>query len=224
MDETRATANPDVSPKQLALTYDRVVSAHWRGETDTAIVLDTWFEAHWSDQAPPEPDAPPEGTSVLGDSGAGIRWYARDEAVLGYVSRRPDGCYRVPVREAVPAFRASWDILELEAVRQPDADRLLRHDGPPENRGPRAGGSEMRCRPRLRINRGRESFRRRGRPITQSTPRAAISARGAPALQSRFGALGDRHADHAAPLCPGAVVVAHVGVAKELAQHEPGVA
>ena len=128
MDETRATADPQVSPRQLALTYDRVVSAHWRGETDTAIVLDTWFEAHWSDQAPPEPDAPPEGTSVLGDSGAGIRWYARDEAVLGYVSRRPDGCYRVPVREAVPAFMDSWDILELEAVRQPDEDRLLRHD------------------------------------------------------------------------------------------------
>ncbi len=120
MDEARETADPLVSPRQIALTYDRVVSAHWRGETDTATALDAWFEAHWSDQAPPEPDAPPEGTSVLGDSGAGIRWYARDETVLGYVSRRPDGCYRVPMREAVPALKASWDILELEAVRQPD--------------------------------------------------------------------------------------------------------
>ena len=128
MDVAPETGDPHVSPRQIALTYDRVISAHWRGETDTAISLDAWFEAHWSDQAPPEPDAPPEGTSVLGDSGAGIRWYARDEAVLGYVSRRPDGCYRVPVREAVPAFMDSWDILELEAVRQPDEDRLLRHD------------------------------------------------------------------------------------------------
>jgi len=144
MDETRETADPDVSPRQLALTYDRVVSAHWRGETDTAIALDTWFEAHWSDQAPPEPDAPPEGTSVLGDSGAGIRWYARDEAVLGYVSRRPDGCYRVRMREAVPAFMASWDILELEAVRQPDEDQLL---PPARDRGKsvvqESAGSEM---------------------------------------------------------------------------------
>jgi len=144
MDETRAAADSHVSPRQLALTYDRVVSAHWRGETDTAIALDTWFEAHWSDQAPPEPDAPPEGTSVLGDSGAGIRWYARDEAVLGYVSRRPDGCYRVRMREAVPAFMASWDILELEAVRQPDEDRLL---PPGRDRGKRVvqepAGSEM---------------------------------------------------------------------------------
>ena len=126
MDETRDTADPLVSPRQIALTYDRVVSAHWRGETDIAIAFDEWFEAHWSDQAPPEPDAPPEGTSVLGDSGAGIRWYARDEAVLGYVSRRPNGCYRVPMLEAVPALRASWDILQLEAVRQPDTDVLVR--------------------------------------------------------------------------------------------------
>jgi hypothetical protein len=125
MNEEREFADPHVNPRQIALTYDRVISAHWRGETDTAAPLDSWFEAQWSDQAPPEPDAPPEGTSVLGDSGAGIRWYARDEAVLGYVSRRPNGCYRVPMREAVPALRASWDILQLEAVRQPDTDRLI---------------------------------------------------------------------------------------------------
>ena len=125
MDEAREIADPHVSPRQIALTYDRVVSAHWRGETDMATTLDAWFEAHWSDQAPPEPDAPPEGTSVLGDSGAGIRWYARDEAVFGYVSRRPNGCYRVPMREAVPALRDSWDILEREAARQLDTDVLL---------------------------------------------------------------------------------------------------
>jgi hypothetical protein len=125
MDEARKTGDPLVSPRQIALTYDRVVSAHWRGETDIAIAFDAWFEAHWSDQAPPEPDAPPEGTSVLGDSGAGIRWYARDATVLGYVSRRPDGCYRVPMRETLPALMASWDILELEAARQPDRDQLL---------------------------------------------------------------------------------------------------
>jgi hypothetical protein len=127
MDEARESADPLVSPRQIALTYDCVVSAHWRGETDTASALDAWFQAHWSDQAPPEPEAPPEGTSVLGDSGAGIRWYARDEVVLGYVSRRPNGCYRVPMREAMPALKASWDILQLEAVRQPDTD-LLVHD------------------------------------------------------------------------------------------------
>ena len=127
MDEAQERADPLVSPRQVALTFDRVVSAHWRGETDTATAFDEWFEAHWTDQAPPEPDAPPEGTSVLGGSGAGIRWYARDEAVLGYVSRRHDGCFRVPLREALPALMASWDILELEATRQPDTDQLLDH-------------------------------------------------------------------------------------------------
>jgi hypothetical protein len=127
MDEAPEAADPLVSPRQIALTYDRVVSAHWRGETDTASALDAWFEAHWSDQAPPEPEAPPEGTSVLGDSGAGIRWYVCDDVVLGFVSRRPDGCYRVPMREAVPSLKASWDLLELEARRQPDTEDLLQH-------------------------------------------------------------------------------------------------
>ena len=129
MDEARKTADPLVSPRQIALTFDRVVSAHYRGETDTATAFDAWFEEHCSDQAPPEPEVPPEGTSVLGDSGAGIRWYALDEAVLGYASRRRDGCYRVPVREALPELMASWDILELEAARRPDQDHLVRHTG-----------------------------------------------------------------------------------------------
>jgi hypothetical protein len=127
MDKAQAAADPLASPRQIALTYDRVVSAHWRGETDTASAFDAWFEAHWSNQAPPEPEAPPEGTSVLGDSGAGIRWYVCDDVVLGFVTRRPDGCYRVPMREAVPSLEASWDLLELEAARQPDSDYLLDH-------------------------------------------------------------------------------------------------
>ena len=129
MDEAPEAADPLVSPRQIALTYDRVVSAHWRGETDTASALDAWFEAHWSELAPPEPEAPPEGTSVLGDSGAGIRWYVCDDVVLGYASRRRDGCYRVPMREAVPQLKDSWDLLELEAARQPDRDHLLHQTG-----------------------------------------------------------------------------------------------
>ena len=129
MDAAHETEKSPVSPRDLALAYDRVVSAHWRGETEAATAIGTWFESHWSDHAPPEPDAPPEGTSVLGGGGSGIRWYTCDEAVLGYVARRDDGCYRVRTTEALPSFMASWDILELEATRQPDADHLLQQTG-----------------------------------------------------------------------------------------------
>ena len=123
MDEAHATGHDSVSPKQLALTYDRVISAHWRGETGAVTAFGTWFESHWSDQAPPEPDEPPEGTSILGGAGSGIRWYARDELVLGYVSRRPSGCYRVQVSEAVPSLEASAD----PVARRVDADHVLHH-------------------------------------------------------------------------------------------------
>jgi len=160
MEEARETTAPQVSPRQIALTYDRVVSAHWRGETDTASALDAWFEAHWSEQAPPEPDAPPEGTSVLGGSGAGIRWYARDDVVLGYVSRRADGCYRVPMREAVPSFRASWDLLEIEAARRPDTDYLLHHAGTtplPASRDHRALSAPDAMEQQARDSKGRSA-------------------------------------------------------------------
>src|SRR3712207_6532380 len=129
MDAAREPGKSLVNPRDLALAYDRVVSAEWRGETEAATAIGTWFEAHWSDHAPPEPDAPPEGTSVLGGGGAGIRWYTCDEAVLGYVSRRDDGCYRVNTTETLPPLMTSWDILELEATRQPDADHLLQDSG-----------------------------------------------------------------------------------------------
>jgi hypothetical protein len=127
MDAADEAGKSPVSPKDLALAYDCVVSAHWRGETEAATAIGTWFEAHWSDEAPPEPDDPPESTSILGGSGSGIRWYTRDEAVFGYVSRRHDGCYRVRTTESMPSLMASWDVLELEATRQPNADHLLRH-------------------------------------------------------------------------------------------------
>jgi hypothetical protein len=171
MDEAREIADALVSPRQIALTYDRVVSAHWRGETDTAIAFDEWFEAHWSDQAPPEPDAPPEGTSVLGDSGAGIRWYTLDEAVLGYASRRP-GCYRVPMRETLPALMASWDILELEAARQPDRDHLLHHTGT----GPLPAEPDQRAsgEPDAVVERARESEGRSDREPAVSEMLVAV--------------------------------------------------
>jgi hypothetical protein len=129
MNTAHEAGKSPVSPRDLALAYDRVVSAHWRGETEAATAIGTWFEAHWSDQAPPEPDDPPESTSILGGAGTGIRWYTRDEAVLGYVSRRDDGCYRVRTSEAMPPLMASWDVLEQEATQRPDTDLLLRHTG-----------------------------------------------------------------------------------------------
>ena len=125
MNEAHETEDVSVNPREIALTFDRVISAHWRGETEAASTCGAWFEAHWSEQAPPEPDDPPEGTSILGASGSGIRWYARDEAVLGFVSRRPNGCYRVQVSEALPTLDAAPN----PAARRADADHLLHTAG-----------------------------------------------------------------------------------------------
>lgn len=125
MNQAHEAENKPVSPSEIALTYDRVVSAHWRGETEGATTVGNWFESHWSDQAPPEPDDPPEGMSILGGAGSGIRWYTHDDVIIGIVSQRRDGYYRVRKSEALPSLIDSWDILEREATRQLDADHLL---------------------------------------------------------------------------------------------------
>jgi hypothetical protein len=126
-----------------------------------------WFEAHWSDQAPPEPEEPPESTSFLGGAGSGIRWYICDEAVLGYVARRDDGCYRVRTSEAMPSLVASWDVLEREATRQPDADYLLRHTGASTDRAQPTRGERQ---PAVRRESAQEdgSHRRDVRVIVES--------------------------------------------------------
>lgn len=111
-----------LSVEELARVYDRFVSARWRGEDEVADAFATWFEAHWTGQAPPEPDDPPQGASVLGGSGAGIRWYARDDIVLGYVTGRTGGCYRVATGEEIPSLTTPWDAVPAK----PDGtDRLI---------------------------------------------------------------------------------------------------
>src|SRR3954454_18995485 len=102
---------PEVDPEQLARTFDRVIAAHWRGQDDVAVSGAAWFEAHWTRQAPPEPSEPPIAASVLAGAGSGIRWYAQDHVVFGYMSGRSDGCYRVTSDDPVPVLVAPWEVL-----------------------------------------------------------------------------------------------------------------
>lgn len=115
-----------LNPQELARVYDRFISARWRGEDGAADTFASWIEAHWTGQAPPEPVGPPDGASVLGGSGAGIRWYERDDVLLGYVSRRGGGCYRVATSEAAPTLNAPWDTAPARAAV---TDRVVRLTG-----------------------------------------------------------------------------------------------
>jgi hypothetical protein len=130
-----------LNPEELARVYDRFVSARWRGEDEAADAFATWFEAHWTGQAPPEPDDPPQGASLLGGSGAGIRWYARNDVVLGYVTGRAGGCYRVDAGEEIPSLTAPWDAVPTNGSQ---SDRLIdqRVSADTDRRPPRAGRRE----------------------------------------------------------------------------------
>jgi len=105
---------PEVDPEQLARAFDRVIATHWRGQDDVAVTGAEWFEAHWTGQAPPEPSDPPSAASVLAGAGSGIRWYAQDHVVLGYLNGRPDGCYRVTSDDSVPVLSTPWEIVAAE--------------------------------------------------------------------------------------------------------------
>ncbi|MFN8593913.1 MAG: hypothetical protein U0031_20825 [Thermomicrobiales bacterium] len=90
-----------IEPRQVALIYDAFVAASWRGADLAAAEGQAWFEAHWVGQAPPEPNDPPDAASVFGAAGNGIRWYAREDLLLGYAGRA-GGCYQIVTGERVP--------------------------------------------------------------------------------------------------------------------------
>ena len=92
-----------LTPRDLAVAYDRWLAAHWRGEDDSARPFGDWIESFWCGTAPPEPGAGPDAVSILGGAGRGIRWYADGPTIRGYVVGRPYGCYLVPVATTPPA-------------------------------------------------------------------------------------------------------------------------
>lgn len=87
-----------LSPRTLAGLYDLHLAAVWRGHESSSIFGD-WFEARWYAGRAAEPARPPDAFSVLGGAGAGIRWYAVGETILGFVGGRR-GCYLVARSEA----------------------------------------------------------------------------------------------------------------------------
>ncbi|MEA2598418.1 MAG: hypothetical protein QOF01_4887 [Thermomicrobiales bacterium] len=97
-----------LSPRTLASLYDLHLAAVWRGHEPTSI-LGNWLEARWSASELVEPPAPPDAVSVLGGAGAGIRWYALGETIVGYVAGRPRGCYIVRRSEEPPLPPAILD-------------------------------------------------------------------------------------------------------------------
>ena len=97
------------SPHELALAYDRYATALWRCDDAEAEAFATWLGGHWADEESPEPGGHPNAVSVLGGAGAGIRWYARGRAIVGYVASQSRGCYRVPVDAPPPPIHAPWD-------------------------------------------------------------------------------------------------------------------
>jgi hypothetical protein len=114
-----------IGPQHLAQAYDAFIAARWRGDDACADAGTAWFEAHWSGQAPPEPEDPPEAASVLGAAGHGIRWYARGGLVLGYAGGQASGCYRIAEDEALPAAALPW----RSPLNDPPRDQVLNHAG-----------------------------------------------------------------------------------------------
>lgn len=85
-----------ITPEHVADQFSLAVAAHLRGDRDEAT---TWLEAHWTAAPAPEPNEPPAAVSLLGSMPA-VRWYRRDEAIVGYAVGRNDGCYWMPFAAA----------------------------------------------------------------------------------------------------------------------------
>ena len=114
----RANQNQEKSvltPADLARHYDGYIAACRRGATTGVDRFDVWLESFWGAEAPPEPNAPPDALSVLGNAGIGIRWYAHDSAIFGYVPGRARGCYRISIGATPPSI----DIPPYSTRREP---------------------------------------------------------------------------------------------------------
>ncbi len=118
-----------LSARDLATSYDRYVSARWRGDA-SADDFAVWLEAHWTCDAPSEPDDPPCAVSVLAGGRAGIRWYEREGIVLGYAPGPLRGCYWVPTGAAMPRVRGTREgraVAPMSAVVSESSLRELPH-------------------------------------------------------------------------------------------------
>ncbi len=88
-------------PRDLALAFDRCLTAMVQGDNEAAIGFISWLEWFRSPGLPPEPDAPPDATSFPIDQGVGLRWYQRDGVIVGY-DAQVGVCYRIPVDAQPP--------------------------------------------------------------------------------------------------------------------------
>jgi hypothetical protein len=85
-----------MNASELARYYDLHVSELWRNGSGNPVFQQGWLEQWWVADGSVEPSDPPIATSVLAAGGAGIRWRECGEELVGYVSTRPSGCYRIP--------------------------------------------------------------------------------------------------------------------------------
>jgi hypothetical protein len=85
-----------MNARELARYYDLHVSQLWRDGSGNPVFEQGWLEQWWVADGSAEPSDPPIATSLLAAGGAGIRWRERGDELVGYVSTRPDGCYRIP--------------------------------------------------------------------------------------------------------------------------------
>ncbi|MCA9879821.1 MAG: hypothetical protein KC442_18635 [Thermomicrobiales bacterium] len=88
----------------LAETYQRYVSASWRGDA-AAAAFGTRLGGYWQPALPPRPAAAPDAVSVHGGGGRGIAWYQRQDQVFGYLPEAAGGL-AIPVAD-VPRLQRS---------------------------------------------------------------------------------------------------------------------
>ncbi|HET8521772.1 MAG TPA: hypothetical protein VFL82_00985 [Thermomicrobiales bacterium] len=87
---------------QLVQAYDLHLASRWLNPGESAGAFETWLEHYWCADGGPEPARAPDDASTLGGTDYGLRAYTEGELILGFVSARRMGCYRIPVNTSVP--------------------------------------------------------------------------------------------------------------------------
>jgi hypothetical protein len=107
-----------MNAREMARACDQYVSALWRGESEEVLRFSRWLRGHWV-IGPEEPGQPPTAFSVVGASGAGIRWHDVGPMIYGYIPGVPVRCYQIPSDSDPPPIAFARPTPPVQAISPP---------------------------------------------------------------------------------------------------------
>jgi hypothetical protein len=98
-----------ISSRDLAKRYAAYLHTQLFGDETEGVDFGLWLDAHWSQDMGLSDDPCSGDRTALDRPQSPITWIEQDEMIVGLLSGRARGCYRVPVRSVPPTIALYLD-------------------------------------------------------------------------------------------------------------------